>query len=250
MKEQLDKENLPKHVAIIMDGNGRWAKKKGAIRIFGHRNAIQAVREATEACAELGIKHLTLYAFSTENWNRPAKEVNALMELLVSTIRKEANTLLKNNIRLTTIGDTSQLPTNCQEELAEAIEMTSQNTGLNLILALNYSGRWDIEQAIKQIAQEVESQKISSKEIDNQVIGKYLATANIPDPELLIRTSGEHRISNFYLWQLAYTEIYITDTLWPDFRKENLYAALADFQKRERRFGKTSEQIKKQKNKK
>ncbi|MDX1904579.1 MAG: isoprenyl transferase [Thermonemataceae bacterium] len=250
MKEQLDKENLPKHVAIIMDGNGRWAKKKGAIRIFGHRNAIQAVREATEACAELDIKHLTLYAFSTENWNRPAKEVNALMELLVSTIRKEANTLLKNNIRLTTIGATSQLPINCQKELTEAIEMTSQNTGLNLILALNYSGRWDIEQAIKQITQEVESQKISSKEIDSQLIAKYLATANIPDPELLIRTSGEHRISNFYLWQLAYTEIYITDTLWPDFRKENLYAAFADFQKRERRFGKTSEQIKKQKNKK
>jgi len=243
MKEILDTTNLPKHIAVIMDGNGRWAKKKGAMRVFGHKNAIKAVRETTEGCAELGIKHLTLYAFSTENWNRPKKEVNALMQLLVGTIRKETETLNKNNIRLTTIGDTQQLPEVCQRELAEAIEMTSKNTGMNLILALSYSGRWDISQAIKELAKEVEKGTLKSEEIDAQTLEKYLSTSDVPDPELLIRTSGEYRISNFYLWQLAYTEIYITDTLWPDFRKEHLHAALTDYQKRERRFGKTSEQV-------
>jgi undecaprenyl diphosphate synthase len=243
MKETLDKNNLPKHIAVIMDGNGRWAKKKGAMRVFGHKNAIKAVREVTEACAELGIAHLTLYAFSTENWNRPQKEVDALMQLLVTTIRKETDTLTKNNIRLSTIGNTKQLPKACQKELAEAIEITSQNTGLNLILALSYSGRWDISQAIKRIAQDIEAQKISSQDINDQLIEQYLASQNIPDPELLIRSSGEFRISNFYLWQMAYTEIFITPILWPDFRREHLYEAIADYQKRERRFGKISEQI-------
>ncbi len=243
MKETLDKNNLPKHIAVIMDGNGRWAKKKGAMRVFGHKNAIKAVREVTEACAELGIAHLTLYAFSTENWNRPQKEVDALMQLLVTTIRKETDTLTKNNIRLSTIGNTKQLPKACQKELAEAIEITSQNTGLNLILALSYSGRWDISQAIKRIAQDIEAQKISSQDINDQLIEQYLASQNIPDPELLIRSSGEFRISNFYLWQMAYTELFITPILWPDFRREHLYEAIADYQKRERRFGKISEQI-------
>ena len=245
MKEILDTTNLPKHIAVIMDGNGRWAKKKGAMRVFGHQNAIKAVREATEGCAELGIKHLTLYAFSTENWNRPKKEVNALMQLLVGTIRKETETLNKNNIRLTTIGDTKQLPEVCQRELAEAIEITAKNTGMNLILALSYSGRWDIANATKLMALDIETGKLKSEDIDGQTIDKYLSTFGIPDPELLIRTSGEFRISNFYLWQLAYTEIYITDTLWPDFRKEHLHKAIADYQKRERRFGKTSEQVSK-----
>jgi undecaprenyl diphosphate synthase len=243
MKETLDKNNLPKHIAVIMDGNGRWAKKKGAMRVFGHKNAIKAVREVTEACAELGIAHLTLYAFSTENWNRPQKEVDALMQLLVTTIRKETDTLTKNNIRLSTIGNIGQLPQTCQEELAEAIALTSQNTGLNLILALSYSGRWDICQAVKRIAQDIEAKKLSSQQIDNELIEQYLSSKGIPEPELLIRTSGEFRISNFYLWQMAYTEIYITPILWPDFRKEHLYEAIADYQKRERRFGKISEQI-------
>jgi len=243
MKETLDKNNLPKHIAVIMDGNGRWAKKKGAMRVFGHKNAIKAVREVTEACAELGIAHLTLYAFSTENWNRPQKEVDALMQLLVTTIRKETDTLTKNNIRLSAIGAIKQLPQECQKELAEAIELTSQNTGLNLILALSYSGRWDICQAVKRIAQDIEARKLSSEQIDNELIEQYLSSRSVPDPELLIRTSGEFRISNFYLWQMAYTEIYITPILWPDFRKEHLYEAITDYQKRERRFGKISEQI-------
>jgi len=243
MKETLDKNNLPRHIAVIMDGNGRWAKKKGAMRVFGHKNAIKAVREVTEACAELGIAHLTLYAFSTENWNRPQSEVEALMQLLVTTIRKETDTLTKNNIRLSTIGNIGQLPQTCQEELAEAIALTSQNTGLNLILALSYSGRWDICQAVKRIAQDIEAKKLSSQQIDNELIEQYLSSKGIPEPELLIRTSGEFRISNFYLWQMAYTEIYITPILWPDFRKEHLYEAIADYQKRERRFGKISEQI-------
>jgi undecaprenyl diphosphate synthase len=243
MKENLDNKNLPKHIAIIMDGNGRWAKKKGAVRVFGHKNAIKSVREATEGCAELGIKHLTLYAFSTENWSRPRKEVNALMQLLVSTIRKETETLNKNNIRLTTIGDSKQLPEDCQKELSEAIDLTAKNTGLNLILALSYSGRWDITQAVKRLVQDVEKGFLKSEDLQPESIEKYLSTYQVPDPELLIRTSGEFRISNFYLWQLAYTEIYITDVLWPDFRKEHLLEAIADYQRRERRFGKTSEQV-------
>ncbi|WP_409932565.1 isoprenyl transferase [Xanthocytophaga flavus] len=226
-----------------MDGNGRWAKKQGAMRVFGHRNAIKAVRDTTEACAELGIKYLTLYAFSTENWSRPKAEVNALMELLVSTIRSETETLMKNNVRLLAIGDIQNLPKNCQKELAEAIEITSKNTGLSLVLALSYSGRWEITEAIKQISTKVASGELSVNEITDQVISQHLTTQNIPDPELLIRTSGEMRISNFLLWQIAYTEIFICDTLWPDFRREHLYEAILAYQQRERRFGKISEQV-------
>lgn len=243
MKEQINAAKLPKHIAIIMDGNGRWAKKKGAMRIFGHKNAVKAVREVTEASAELGIEHLTLYAFSTENWHRPQKEVDALMELLVTTIGKETKTLMENNVRLSSIGDTKSLPKKCQKELQEAIDYTKNNKGLNLILALSYSGRWEILEAVKQIASEVQIGTLKIDEIDTQKFEQYLNTKSIPDPELLIRTSGEQRISNFLLWQLAYSEIYITPILWPDFRRENLYEAIIAYQQRERRFGKTSEQV-------
>ncbi|MDQ3393648.1 MAG: isoprenyl transferase [Bacteroidota bacterium] len=244
MKEKIDLNNLPQHIAVIMDGNGRWAKSKGAARIFGHQNAIQSVREVSESCAELGVKYLTLYAFSTENWARPKIEVDGLMQLLVSTIKKETKTLNKNKIKLATIGDIANLPKNCQKELAEAIEVTKNNEGLTLILALNYSGRWELVEAVKQIAINVKAGKILPEEINNDLIPKYLNTKNIPDPELLIRTSGEMRISNFLLWQLAYTEIYISEILWPDFRKENLFQAIVAYQQRERRFGKISEQVK------
>ena len=244
MKEQIKAESLPKHVAIIMDGNGRWAKKKGAARVFGHKNAIKAVRDVTEGCAELGVEYLTLYAFSTENWSRPKFEVTALMELLVSTLSSEMKTLMDNSVRLETIGDTESLPKKCQRELKEAMEKTSKNTGMTLVLALSYSGRWDLTQATKAIALDVNSGKINAENIDQELIDKYLNTSGIPDPELLIRTSGEQRISNFLLWQMAYTEFFITDTLWPDFRKEHLYKALIAYQERERRFGMTSEQIK------
>ena len=243
MKEKIDQTKLPKHIAIIMDGNGRWAKKKGAMRIFGHKNAIKAVREVTEACAELGVEHLTLYAFSTENWSRPKFEVDSLMELLVTTIGKETKTLMDNQVRLSTIGDTESLPKKCQKELQEAIDYTQKNTGLNLILALSYSGRWEIIEAVKKIATEVKNGELHIDNIDSQLFSKYLNTNNIPDPELLIRTSGEMRISNFLLWQIAYSEIYITPILWPDFRREHLYEAIVDYQLRERRFGKTSEQV-------
>lgn len=243
LKDRIDLEKLPLHIAVIMDGNGRWAKKKGALRIFGHQNAIQAVRDITEGSAELGIKFLTLYAFSTENWHRPPEEVNALMKLLVSTIRSEIKILQKNNICLRTIGNTKELPESCRRELGEAISITSKNTGLTLILALNYSGRWEIAKAAKDIAIQVSQNKISPEQIDVDFFAKYLDTATIPDPELMIRTSGEMRISNFLLWQLAYAELYITEILWPDFRKIHLWEALIDFQKRERRFGKTSEQL-------
>lgn len=236
--------NLPQHIAVIMDGNGRWAKKKGAARIFGHRNAIQAVRETTETCAELGIRFLTLYAFSTENWSRPKEEVDALMQLMVSTIRSEIQTLTKNNVRLITIGDTANLPSVCQRELREAIEITKGNTGLTLNIALSYSGRWEILCAVKQIAQAVQQGDLEPDHIDESIFVNYLNTRNIPDPELLIRTSGEMRISNFLLWQIAYSELYIPEVLWPDFRKEHLYEAIAAYQKRERRFGKISEQVK------
>lgn len=238
MKSLIDLNNLPKHIAVIMDGNGRWAKKQGAKRIFGHRNAIEAVRQITESCAELGIKHLTLYAFSTENWSRPRAEVKGLMELLVSTIKKETATLTKNNVRLTSIGDFDSLPKNCQRELNESVELTKDNTGLNLILALSYSGRWEILTAVKELLKDVKKETIGLDDINYDTFSNYLCTKNIPDPELLIRTSGEMRISNFLLWQIAYTELYITDVLWPDFRKENLYEAIVAYQKRERRFGK------------
>jgi len=244
MKEQIKAESLPKHVAIIMDGNGRWAKNKGAARVFGHKNAIKAVRNVTEGCAELGVEYLTLYAFSTENWSRPKFEVTALMELLVSTLTSEMKTLMDNSVRLETIGDTESLPKKCQRELKEAMEKTSKNTGMTLVLALSYSGRWDLTQATKAIALDVSRGKINAENIDQELIDKYLNTSGIPDPELLIRTSGEQRVSNFLLWQMAYTEFFITDTLWPDFRKEHLYKALIAYQERERRFGMTSEQIK------
>lgn len=244
MKEQIKAESLPKHVAIIMDGNGRWAKKKGAARVFGHRNAIKAVRDVTEGCAELGVEYLTLYAFSTENWSRPKLEVTALMELLVSTLSSEMKTLMDNSIKLDTIGDTSSLPKKCQRELKEAMEKTSKNSRMTLVLALSYSGRWDMTQATKAIAQDVSNGTLNAENIDQGLIDKYLNTSGIPDPELLIRTSGEQRISNFLLWQMAYTEFFITDTLWPDFRKDHLYEALISFQERERRFGMTSEQLK------
>ncbi len=243
IKEKLSKGILPKHIAVIMDGNGRWAKKKGARRIFGHQNAVKAVREISEGCAELGINYLTLYAFSTENWGRPAEEVKGLMELLVKTIHNEAETLHKNNIRLQSIGDLSSLPKACQRELQEAIDSTSGNTGLNLVLALSYSGRWDIIQGVKKVLKDVKNDVISPNEITPETFSGYLSTKDVPDPELLIRTSGEMRISNFLLWQMAYTELYVTEVLWPDFRKKHLFAALESYQHRERRFGRISEQV-------
>ena len=242
-REQVDLDNLPKHIAVIMDGNGRWAKKRGGLRIFGHQSAITAVRETVEAAAELGVEYLTLYAFSTENWSRPAMEVSALMQLLVSTISKETATLSKNNIRLQTIGDTGSLPASCQKELMEAIELTKNNTRMTLVLALSYSGRWELTQAMRKMATAVEQGQLAANDITEQTVERYLAPAGMPDPELLIRTSGEMRISNFLLWQLAYTELYITELLWPDFRKQHLYEAIISYQSRERRFGKTSEQL-------
>ncbi len=243
MKENIDLNNLPKHLAVIMDGNGRWAKQKGAARVFGHRNAVKAVREVTEGCAELGIQYLTLYAFSTENWGRPKEEVDALMQLLVSTIKAELKTLHKNKVRLTSIGDIAKLPKGCQKELKEAIHNTKDNDGLTLVLALNYSGRWEILEAVKAIAADVKQEKISIDDITSDSFSGYLNTKDIPDPELMIRTSGEMRISNFLLWQLAYTELFITQVLWPDFRKEHLYEALIAYQHRERRFGKIIEPV-------
>lgn len=244
MKEKIDKENIPQHIAVIMDGNGRWAQKKGAMRIFGHRNAITAVREAIEGSAELGVKFITLYAFSTENWSRPKEEVDGLMEILVQAITDEVPTMMKNNIRLTTIGDIESLPGSCQNHLNEAKEKTGDNTAMTVVLALSYSGRWEIAEAMKKIVKKVVEKEISVEHIDQNMIGKYLNTTEIPDPELLIRTSGEIRISNFMLWQLAYTELYFTEVLWPDFRKKHLQEAILAYQKRERRFGKTGSQIK------
>lgn len=227
-----------------MDGNGRWAKRQGAMRVFGHRNAIKAVRETTEAAAELGVKYLTLYAFSTENWLRPKAEVNALMQLLVSTIRSETETLVKNNVRLQAIGDLGNLPENCQKELHEAIEMTRHHTGLTLVLALSYSGRWEIVEAAKKIASLVAAGTLETADITDELVASHLGTSGMPDPDLLIRTGGDHRISNFMLWQLAYAEIYIFDNIyWPDFRREHLHQAILSYQQRERRFGKISEQV-------
>lgn len=244
MKEKLDLTNIPRHLAIIMDGNGRWAKKKGAMRIFGHRHAIQAVKDAIEGADNLGIKYLTLFSFSTENWSRPQDEVKALMELLVKTIIDEISLMMKNNIRLITIGDVSSLPKSAYEKLQEAKRQTESNSGLTVILALSYSGQWELTQATKRIAQKISEGKLKPEEITQETVSDHLETAGIPDPELMIRTSGEFRISNFLLWQLAYTELYFTPVLWPDFRIEHLYAAVEDYQKRERRFGKTGEQVK------
>jgi undecaprenyl diphosphate synthase len=245
VKEEIDLNNLPQHVAVIMDGNGRWAKKQGLKdRVFGHRNALKAVREVTEGCAELGISYLTLYTFSTENWNRPKLEVDALMNLLVKTIADELPTLQKNNVKLGTIGDTATLPLNCQNELLMAIEKTAHNTGLTLNLALSYSGRWDIVTAVQKLAQQVKNGEMQVEEINESVFEQALDTKGIPNPDLMIRTGGDHRISNFMLWQLAYAELFILkNVLWPDFRREHLWEAILNYQGRERRFGMTSEQI-------
>ena len=240
-KDQIDLANLPLHIAIIMDGNGRWAKKKGAARIFGHRNAIQAVNDAVEGCGELGVKYLTLYAFSTENWGRPKDEVDGLMELLVNTIKKEIGNMMENQVRLQTIGDIALLPKACQRNLEEAKETTKNNTGLTVLLALNYSGRSEILNAVRKIANDVQRGQLHPENIDERLFSAQLQTAGVPDPELMIRTSGELRVSNFLLWQIAYTELYITKTLWPDFRKEDLYEAICSYQNRERRFGKVLE---------
>ncbi|HEY0031173.1 MAG TPA: isoprenyl transferase [Bacteroidia bacterium] len=242
-KEKINLSKLPEHIAIIMDGNGRWAKQQGAERIFGHENGVKSVRDTVEAAAELGVKYLTLYAFSTENWNRPKEEVIALMQLLVHTISAETKTLNENKIRLQAIGDLKSLPEDCYHELQEAIEKTKDNTRTTLVLALSYSSRWEITNALQKIAVEVESNKIDPLSITEETINAHLCTAGMPEPELMIRTSGEHRISNFLLWQLAYAELYFTDKLWPDFRKEDFYEAIVDYQNRERRFGKTSEQL-------
>lgn len=243
LKSQINIDKLPHHIAIIMDGNGRWAKEKGMPRVFGHRNGVKAVREATEAAAELGVGYLTLYAFSTENWNRPPTEVSALMGLLVDTIKKEVKTLNKNSIRLKAIGDVSKLPERSRQALAQAIEETASNTRMTLVLALNYSAKWEIIEAVRTLASKAKNGTINPDEIDDQVFSDALSTKGMPDPELLIRTSGETRISNFLLWQIAYSELYFTKTLWPDFRKNDLYEAILNFQNRERRFGKTSEQL-------
>jgi len=245
MKEQINIERLPRHIAIIMDGNGRWAKEHGKPRLFGHRSAVQSVREVNEACAELGVEYLTLYAFSTENWNRPADEVGGLMTLFSQTIIKETSTMIKNGVRLNVIGDVDRMPKAVVEQMRKAIDITSQGTRMELTLALSYSGRWDITNAARNLAQAVKEGSLQPADITEETVSNYLSMAGKPDPELLIRTSGELRISNFLMWQLAYSELYFTDKYWPDFRKDDLYAAIVDYQHRERRFGKTSEQIRK-----
>jgi len=243
LKSNIDLNKLPKHIAIIMDGNGRWAKKHGKPRVFGHQNGVKSVREVTEASAELGIEYLTLYAFSTENWSRPVLEVNALMGLLVETIRKELKTLNDNNIRLQAIGDLNKLPEKSHKALLEGIENTKNNTRMTLVLALNYSSKWELTQAAKGMIADVKEGNLDENAIDDSTISGYLATKDFPDPELLIRTSGEKRISNFLLWQIAYSELYFTDLFWPEFRKDDLYKAIINYQNRERRFGKISEQL-------
>jgi undecaprenyl diphosphate synthase len=243
-KSLIDITHLPGHIAIIMDGNGRWAKEKGEDRIHGHQQGVISVREVVEGCGEIGIKYLTLYAFSTENWNRPKYEVDALMELLVSTIRREVDDLKKNNVKLLVIGDFASLPEICQQELNEGMEITAECTGLKLILALSYSARWEITRAARQIAETAAKGSLKPEDIDTEMFNSFLCTKDYPDPELMIRTGGEHRISNFLLYQLAYTELYFTDIHWPDFRKNHLFDAILNYQQRERRFGKTSEQVK------
>lgn len=243
IKQQIDPQRVPQHIAIIMDGNGRWAQEQGQDRLFGHFHGVQSVRDIVEGCAEIGVKYLTLYAFSTENWDRPEKEVTGLMELLVETIRKEVPILNGNNIKMHAIGALTMLPPSARQALQEAIDMTAENTGLNLIMALSYSSRWELVDAVKKIAEDVKSGELAVEEIGQETLQQYLSTSQFPDPELMIRTSGEYRISNFLLYQLAYAELYFTQTRWPDFRKENLYEAILDFQNRERRFGKTSAQL-------
>lgn len=241
--ENIDLNRTPKHVAIIMDGNGRWAQNQGHERLFGHNFGVESVRETLKAAQETNIKYLTLYAFSTENWNRPKEEVAGLMDLLVRTIGNELKELHENNVKISGIGDLNGLPESCRKELFEAFDQTKDNTGVNLILALNYSARWELTKAMNEIAQKVEQGNLKSSEIDESLVESLLTTAGIPDPELLIRTSGENRISNFLLWQIAYSELYFTPVLWPDFRKEDFYKAIIDYQSRERRFGMVSEQI-------
>ena len=242
-KEQIDLTRLPEHIAIIMDGNGRWAKNQGKFRVFGHENGVLSVKDIVEGCADIGIKYLTIYTFSTENWNRPVEEVNALMEIFISTTNQETPRLTKNNIRLNAIGDISSLPQKCIDDLKSAMDKTAQNTRCTLTLALSYSARWEITEAAKKLAQLAVDQKINISDIKETDFSAQLTTSDMPDPELIIRTSGEHRISNFLLWQMAYTELYFTETLWPDFRQEDLFEAIVDYQKRERRFGKISEQL-------
>jgi undecaprenyl diphosphate synthase len=246
IQEELKRSGeIPTHIAIIMDGNGRWAKRRGLPRVAGHREGVKSVRDVVEACAQLGVKYLTLFAFSTENWRRPKEEIDTLMKLLIRTLRSETEKLHKNDIKLMAIGDIDSLPKEVRQELKDAMEKTKNNKRMVLNLALSYSGRWEIIEAVKEIARDVKKGKVKIEEIDDKLFSNYLKTAGIPDPDLLIRTSGELRISNFLLWQIAYTELYITDCLWPDFRRKHLYEAIRDYQRRERRFGMTSEQIKK-----
>ena len=240
LKEQIDKERLPRHIAMIMDGNGRWAQKKGGERLFGHRNGVESVRQVVEAAGDLGVEYLTLYAFSTENWKRPRTEIDGLMTLLTHTISNETKKLNENNVRLLVIGNTTDLPKSVQKHLMQSVKFLSDNSGLTLVLALSYSGRWEITDAIKRMCSDVKSGKLNPESVDSCLLESYLATSFMPDPELLIRTSGERRISNFLLWQLAYTELYFTPVLWPDYRKEHFYEAIIDYQRRERRFGKVS----------
>jgi len=240
---RIDKSKMPKHIAIIMDGNGRWAEKHGKARVFGHESGVESVRSVVEGAGEAGVKHLTLYAFSTENWDRPKNEVDALMALLVHAIDHESESLMKNNVRLSIIGDLSVMPSEVKERLNRSINYLKNNTGLNLILALSYSSKWELLEAVKNIVKDSIDGKIDPETMNNQLFEEYLNTAGIPDPELLIRTSGEYRLSNFLLWQIAYAELYFTEKLWPDFRKEDLFEAIYNFQNRERRFGKTSEQL-------
>lgn len=242
-KEQIDTSRLPEHIAIIMDGNGRWAKNQGKFRSFGHESGVLSVKDIVEGCADIGIKYLTIYAFSTENWNRPIEEVNALMELLIATINGEIGTLHKHNIRLNAIGDIASLPQKCIDDLKTAMDNTADHTACTLTLALSYSAKWEILEAAKKLALLVQEGTLQVDDINENLFSSQLTTAVMPDPELMIRTSGEHRVSNFLLWQMAYTELYFTETLWPDFRKEDLFEAIVDYQKRERRFGKISEQL-------
>ncbi|MDX9883891.1 MAG: isoprenyl transferase [Prolixibacteraceae bacterium] len=243
VEKKLIKDKIPKHIAIIMDGNGRWAEKNGKERTFGHEHGVESVRSVVEGAGEVGVQYLTLYAFSTENWGRPQSEVDALMELLVHSISNETDELMQKNVRLQVIGDVKSLPKNVQDKLCWCIDKLKNNTGLTLVLALSYSSKWELTEAVRQIAEEVRSGRLDPGDIDKELIDSYLDTAGMPDPELLIRTSGENRISNFLLWQIAYSELYFTPVLWPDFRKQDLFKAIYDFQHRERRFGKTREQL-------
>ena len=246
LKTSINTDKLPRHIAIIMDGNGRWAKQQSKLRVFGHQGGVKAVRDTVEGAAEIGVKYLTLYAFSTENWRRPKIEVDALMELLVNTINKETKSLMDNDIRLQAIGNIESLPKKCKKKLEEVIKKTANNKRMTLVLALSYSSKWEIIEAVKKITKKVEDKKLQLEDINEDVFNSSLSTHNIPNPELLIRTSGEHRVSNFLLWQIAYSELYFTDVLWPNFRREHLQEAIVDYQNRERRFGKTSEQIEKE----